>query len=37
MAHIRSGGSDGAPPTNKTLLVIAGVLLVDPRHRAAAG
>jgi hypothetical protein len=32
MAHTdRSGGaSDGAPPTNKGLLVVAGVLLVIP-------
>jgi hypothetical protein len=26
----RSGGPDGAPPTNKTLLVVAGVLLALP-------
>ncbi len=31
MATNRSGGpADGAPPTNKTLLAIAGVLLVIP-------
>jgi hypothetical protein len=26
----RSGGPDGAPPTNKTMLAIAGVLLAIP-------
>lgn len=31
MAHIdRSGAVDGAPPTNKGLLVLAGVLLAIP-------
>jgi len=32
MAHQdrRSGANDGVPPTNKTLLVIAGVLLALP-------
>src|SRR4051812_26998769 len=31
MSHTRSGGAaDGAPPTNKGLLVLAGVLLAIP-------
>ena len=30
MAENRSGGPEGAPPTNKTLLVVAGVLLAIP-------
>jgi membrane protein implicated in regulation of membrane protease activity len=28
--HNRSGGPDGVPPTNKSLLVVAGVLLAIP-------
>ena|SRR5690349_5091258 len=30
MAHTDSGAGDGAPPTNKGLLVLAGVLLAIP-------
>ena len=30
MAHTDSGPGDGAPPTNKRLLVLAGVLLAIP-------
>ena len=30
MSEIRSGGPDGAPPTNKTLLVVAAILLAIP-------
>jgi hypothetical protein len=30
MAHTDSGAGDGAPPTNKRLLVLAGVLLAIP-------
>ncbi len=30
MTETRSGGTDSAPPTNKALLVLAGVLLALP-------
>jgi hypothetical protein len=30
MSHNRSGGADGAPPTNKTLIAVAAVLLAIP-------